>query len=676
MPIARFEMPDGRIARFEVPDGTTPEQARSMIQAEITQLGTREDIPAEPVKIGKEAFPDTLREVLRGTDWGTRNIAGAGTSLSNLWEGIKQFAGQENQGRIQANNIIRDEAPIGAIAGDVALTAGPFALAGKSIPAAAAVGGGYGLTLPVEANNWQDVAKGKALNTGIGAATGAGGQWVANKASGWLANKTAQMAQQQAQNAQRDATLKAGQELGLVVSPAEVNPTLTNRVLTGFAGKLTTQQEASAKNSAAINAAVRKELGIPSNVALSDDVIASYRKMKGKPYQEIAALGDLPVDAAYAGAKKKPMITGATKATSQYVDDFGNAVDVPPMPKPEFQRNLLNEIIKAGGINKAELPDIGIEKVKRPGLFRKDGGMDADRLAEWMQQNGWINEQELMNADRFATGGSNDLARKMVRNAFEGTDDIFHPSEVDAAMDYSRKLYDWGEQFGHLTKKETPGSLGNISGENAIEKLKDLRFNSKAYWQYFNRSGDPKAREAAKAFDSAVDNLESFIERGASTKGRADLVPELRQARKDIAKAHAIGKALNDATGNVNPRALAKEKYLTGNLKTVADFTKAFPKDMQPVEQIGAMPGLSPLDFATGAIAGAAGAASGHPQGLFAAGVPLLRPLVRPLLTSKAYQSLMAQPSYNVPITTRMAGGLLGYAPIGGTVLGLNSFGQ
>lgn len=30
MPIARFQMPDGRVARFEVPDGTTPEQAQAV----------------------------------------------------------------------------------------------------------------------------------------------------------------------------------------------------------------------------------------------------------------------------------------------------------------------------------------------------------------------------------------------------------------------------------------------------------------------------------------------------------------------------------------------------------------------------------------------------------------------------------------------------------------------
>lgn len=37
MPIARFEMPDGRIGRFEVPEGTTPEQAQTLIQSQLQQ---------------------------------------------------------------------------------------------------------------------------------------------------------------------------------------------------------------------------------------------------------------------------------------------------------------------------------------------------------------------------------------------------------------------------------------------------------------------------------------------------------------------------------------------------------------------------------------------------------------------------------------------------------------
>ena len=31
MPVAKFQLEDGRIARFEVPEGTTPEQANALI---------------------------------------------------------------------------------------------------------------------------------------------------------------------------------------------------------------------------------------------------------------------------------------------------------------------------------------------------------------------------------------------------------------------------------------------------------------------------------------------------------------------------------------------------------------------------------------------------------------------------------------------------------------------
>lgn len=39
MPIAKFQLEDGRVARFEVPDGTSPEQAQAMIKAEIAKQG-------------------------------------------------------------------------------------------------------------------------------------------------------------------------------------------------------------------------------------------------------------------------------------------------------------------------------------------------------------------------------------------------------------------------------------------------------------------------------------------------------------------------------------------------------------------------------------------------------------------------------------------------------------
>lgn len=149
----------------------------------------------KPVKIGADAFPDTLRQVLKEADWGTRNLAGAGTALTNLWEGTKQLVGQSNQDNIRNQKIIREEAPVGAFLGDAALTAGPFWAVGPSVKGAAAVGAGYGLTNPVEADTAIDAIKGKALNTAIGGTAAAGGQYVSNKVLGSVTNKLSSIKQ-------------------------------------------------------------------------------------------------------------------------------------------------------------------------------------------------------------------------------------------------------------------------------------------------------------------------------------------------------------------------------------------------------------------------------------------------------------------------------------------------
>ena len=67
MPVARFEMPDGKIGRFEVPEGTTPEQAQSLIAESLQPQET-----AKP-KSRMEAALEALRNPV-GVEGKTRVV--------------------------------------------------------------------------------------------------------------------------------------------------------------------------------------------------------------------------------------------------------------------------------------------------------------------------------------------------------------------------------------------------------------------------------------------------------------------------------------------------------------------------------------------------------------------------------------------------------------------------
>ena len=55
MPIARFQMPDGRIARFEVPEGSTPEVAQSLMQQELQNQAINLDAVKPDYTVGEAA---------------------------------------------------------------------------------------------------------------------------------------------------------------------------------------------------------------------------------------------------------------------------------------------------------------------------------------------------------------------------------------------------------------------------------------------------------------------------------------------------------------------------------------------------------------------------------------------------------------------------------------------
>lgn len=247
-----------------------------------------------PIKIGKDAFPDVLRSVLRGADWGTRNLAGAGTALDNLAQGLAQFFGKADKEKLAANRIIAEEAPVGSIAGEIGLAALPFSAAGNSVRAASAIGAGLGVMQPVAGESLYDVTKNKATSALVGGASAAAGQVVANKAADWLGKKTAEMAARKLQNSELDATLKEGLEAGYVVPPSMMPDSgTTSRVLEGLSGKFKTNQLASIKNQTITDRLARKAIDLPENAPINQATLKGAFAKAGRPFEEFSKLGDL-----------------------------------------------------------------------------------------------------------------------------------------------------------------------------------------------------------------------------------------------------------------------------------------------------------------------------------------------------------------------------------------------
>jgi hypothetical protein len=71
MPIARFQMPDGRIARYEVPEGLSPEEAENLIQQEIGLQ--KQELEAHQKKTG---FVPALKAGARGFLGGAEEALG------------------------------------------------------------------------------------------------------------------------------------------------------------------------------------------------------------------------------------------------------------------------------------------------------------------------------------------------------------------------------------------------------------------------------------------------------------------------------------------------------------------------------------------------------------------------------------------------------------------------
>lgn len=97
------------------------------------------------------------------------------------------------------------------------------------------------------------------------------------------------------------ASVEAARSAGYVVPPTQARPTLVNRLLEGSAGKLTTAQNASARNQEVTNELARRAIGAED---LTQAGIQRVRDVANASYDELAQVGSFRADDAYRQALK------------------------------------------------------------------------------------------------------------------------------------------------------------------------------------------------------------------------------------------------------------------------------------------------------------------------------------------------------------------------------------
>lgn len=193
-----------------------------------------------------------------------------------------------------------------------------------------------------------------------------------------------------------------------------------------------------------------------------------------------------------------------------------------------------------------------------------------------------------------------------------------------------------------------------------LEALKVARNEASGWFTAYNRSARPDDLAKAKAARALSEQLENALEAHAANAGKPELIPALRDARKQIAKTYTVGRALNDASGTVDARVLGRmyEKGLplSDGLDVAGRFASAFPTVAKSSQQVGSQAAHNLKSFGS-LLTGGGGYALMGPMGAAAAAIPFVAPPVaRSLMFNSLAQRGLLQTAPTASSASELAG--------------------
>lgn len=294
-------------------------------------------------------------------DSGLQNLgAGIGGAMMAPVLGLRQIASKFGAGKMDPQEVedwkrsmaglwTTKAGKAGTVLGGVATAAPLMAIPGAAtVPGAVLSGAALGALEPVGEND------SRGSNAAFGGAFGLGGKVVGDaigKGVSALYNRAASsLAARKAANATRDATVRQAQGAGYVLPPSQVSPEApgaVNRFLEGFAGKLTTAQEAGIKNQRVTNALAKAEVGLSGDSALTTPALEKVRREAGQAYAALKEVPHFTVDKDYGAALKDTFGQYRSRAvefpsqTNAKIEALINDLD-----RPQFSSSSVVDLIK------------------------------------------------------------------------------------------------------------------------------------------------------------------------------------------------------------------------------------------------------------------------------------------------------------------------------------------
>lgn len=119
------------------------------------------------------------------------------------------------------------------------------------------------------------------------------------QAAGAAGRKVGEVIRGPAQTPDTAQAIQQARQAGYVIPPTQANPTLANRLIEGMSGKITTAQNASAKNQATTGRLAAEALGLPGDTKLTPDVLGIVRKQAGQAFESLRNTGMVQADQTY-----------------------------------------------------------------------------------------------------------------------------------------------------------------------------------------------------------------------------------------------------------------------------------------------------------------------------------------------------------------------------------------